>query len=169
MTARMDTLIGDRYSILRFADLPTHCQIAMAWYAVMECSEWQEVAVPDWATDEQAKAGLALLLPKYIELYGEELFGIVTLSADALISSVMQDEDIAGGYASWDEYHASYIGGGDVPEHPKADRWPVLLSYDNYETLWDGWHRFHSYVRDGATEILAIFNPEKHHLDARRI
>jgi len=42
----------------------------------------------------------------------------------------------------------------------------VLLSYDNYETLTDGWHRLHSYMRDGADEIPALFYPLSHHLVA---
>lgn len=167
MNVRMDTLIGDGYSILKFADLPTHCQMAALWYTVMECDCWEDVAIPNWETSEQAKDGLFLLLPKYVDLYGEELFGMVTLSADALKSSVMQDEDIAESYTSWDEYHADYTR-GYVPKHPETNRWPVLLSYDNYETLWDGWHRFHSYIRDGATVIQAMFNPHKHHLVARQ-
>jgi len=40
----------------------------------------------------------------------------------------------------------------------------VLLSSDAYETILDGWHRFHSYVRDGASEIQAVFNVSDHHL-----
>jgi hypothetical protein len=44
----------------------------------------------------------------------------------------------------------------------------VLLSY-NYATIWDGWNRFNSYLRDGATEIQAMFYPQKHHIDAYRI
>lgn len=164
MTARMDTLIGESYSIQKFADLPQHYQMAIAWYNVMECEGWEDISTPEWETDAEAKAGLAALLPKYVEKYGEDLFGTITLSANALTASVMRDEDIADSYQSWDDYHTDYVRGGDVQAHPKANRWPVLLSYDNYETLWDGWHRFHSYIRDGDVEIPAIFHPMDHHL-----
>jgi hypothetical protein len=165
MTARMDSLIEDSYSIVKFADLPTPYQMAIVWRTVMECDGWEEVSIPEWKSEVEAKAGLALLLPQYVELYGEELFGTVTLSADALKSSVMRDEQIAAGYAGWDDYHADYTR-GRTPKHPEADRWPVLLSYDDHETLWDGWHRLHSYIRDGAVEIPAVFNPLEHHLVA---
>lgn len=30
----------------------------------------------------------------------------------------------------------------------------------------DGWHRFHSYMRDGAVEIPVLFYPLEHHLVA---
>lgn len=165
MTARMDDLIGDTYAVVKFADLPTPYQMAIVWRTVMECDGWDGVPIPDWQSEDEAKTGLALLLPKFVELYGEELFGTVTLSADALKSSVMQDEDIASSYSTWEDYHAAYTR-GRTPAHPETDRWPVILSYDNYETLTDGWHRFHSYMRDGVEEIHALFYPLEHHLVA---
>ena len=165
MTARMDSLIENGYTIEKFSDLPKPYQMAIVWRTVMECDGWDEVLIPDWKSEDEAKAGLSLLIPNYVELYGEELFGTVTLSAEALKSSVMQDEDIASSYASWEDYHAAYTR-GSTPTHPEADRWPVLLSYDNYETLTDGWNRFHSYMRDGVEEIHALFYPLEHHLVA---
>ncbi len=165
MTARMDELIEGAYVLARFADLPTPHQMAIVWRTVIECDGWGDVPIPDWKTEDEAKTGLGQLLPKYIEQYGEELFGTVTLTADTLKSSVMQDEDIASSYASWEEYHEAYTR-GFTPTHPESGRWPVILSYDDYETLTDGWNRFHSYMRDGVEEIHALFYPLEHHLVA---
>ncbi len=164
MTARMDTLIGNSYSILKFADLPAHCQLATIWFNVIEGCGWDDVAIPDWETYDDAKAGLLMLLPKYVERYGEEFFGLVTLSVDVLKESIMQDEDFASSWESWEKFHKSY--GTGPSDHPKDNRWPVLLSFDNYSTIWDGWKRFNSYLRDGATEIQAMFYPQEHHLVA---
>lgn len=163
--ARMDMLIGNRYSILKFADLPEHCQMATLWFNVIEGGRWDDVAIPDWASDEDAKAGLRKLLPEYVERYGEVLFGLITLSVDALKASIMQDEDFASSWGSWEEFHASYGTGPSL--HPAENRWPVLLSYDNYATIWDGWNRFNSYIRDGAVEVEAMFYPQEHHLAAQ--
>lgn len=101
MTARMDSLIENGYTIEKFSDLPKPYQMAIVWRTVMECDGWDEVPIPDWKSEDEAKAELSLLIPNYVELYGEELFGMVTLSAEALKSSVMKDEDIASSYASW--------------------------------------------------------------------
>lgn len=166
MTARMDTLIGDGFAIVQFADLPQHCQMATVWFTAIEGGGWDNVPIdPAWESDDEAKAGLAALLPRYVEHYGEELFGLVTLGVDALKASIMQDEDFSSNWDSWEAFHASY--GTGASEHPSENRWPVLLSPDNYATLWDGWHRFNSYLRDGATEIQAMFNPQAHHLKSR--
>jgi len=119
---------------------------------------------PNWESDEETKAGLVMLMPKYVERYGEELFGLVSLSVDALKVSIMQDEDFASSWDSWEKFCASY--GTGPSDHPEDNRWPVLLSYDNYSTIWDGWNRFNSYLRDGATEIQAMFYPQEHHLVA---
>lgn len=163
MTARMDTLIGNSYSIIRFADLDQHYQLAIVWFTAIEGGGWTDVAIdPNWESDEEAKAGLIALLPEYVERYGEEPFGLVSLSVDALKASIMQDEDFASSWGSWEEFHDSY--GTGPSDHPTDNRWPVLLSYDNYATIWDGWNRFNSYLRDGATEIPAMFYPQKHHL-----
>lgn len=87
------------------------------------------------------------------EPWGES-FGIGKLPTRPLIDEVMHDEELAD-YPSWAAYHAWYLSLGRVPAH--RERWPVILSKDNYETLEDGWHRFHSYVRDGRRVIPVIW------------
>lgn len=162
MSARLDALIGHDYSVRRFAELAPHYQLAIVWRTVMECDGWQDIPTPEWTNEDDAKAGLASLMPEYVDRHGEELFGIVTLSSEGLIAAVMRDEEIASSYASWEDYHAAYTR-GPTPKHPEANRWPVLLSSDDSETIWDGWHRFHSYIRDGAQDIPAVFYPLEHH------
>jgi hypothetical protein len=82
-----------------------------------------------------------------------ELFGIGKLPTRALIDEVMRDEELDD-WPSWREYHAWYLSLGHVPFHQQ--RWAVILSKDNYETLEDGWHRFHSYVRDNRRVVAAV-------------
>jgi hypothetical protein len=63
--------------------------------------------------------------------------------------------------------HAIGADHPDYPEHGPDDRWPVLLSDQDFETLRDGWHRFSSYVRGGHTDIPTIFPPKTRHFLAR--
>lgn len=52
------------------------------------------------------------------------------------------------GFSSFDDYHEDYIKAGDVIDH-KESVYPVIESSDirDEEWLFDGWHRFHSYVK----------------------
>jgi hypothetical protein len=163
MTARMDSLIGNSYSIVKFADLPKPYQKAMIWFMAIDGCAWDGIDISELYEDD-VKLAFPELIPQYVELYGDTLFGIVNLSATDLKSSVMLDEELSGEHASWKEYHAWYGGG---TKHPELDRWPVILSSEDFETLRDGWHRFHGYIRDGAVEIPALFYPLDHHKLAR--
>ena len=163
MSARLDSLIGNSYSVLQFADLPVPSQLAIVWYLAVDCGAWDAVDLSLYSADH-LESSLVDLLPKYVNEYGAELFGSVCLATSALASAIMKDEEIADSHSSWEDYHKWYLSCGDIPTHLATERWPVLLSSDAYETILDGWHRFHSYVRDGASEIQAVFNVSDHHL-----
>jgi hypothetical protein len=81
-------------------------------------------------------------------------FGIGKLSMRALIDEIVADEDLAE-FPSWAAYHAWYLTQGGVPHH--QERWAVILSDDDYETLQDGWHRLHSYYRDGRRVVPVVW------------
>lgn len=154
----MDDLVGNEYKILAFRELPEAHQHSLAHYLGTECDSW--VCFYDGST---------LLLHEYVRAYGGELFGVIDLPAQRVKQAVMADPDLATDYSSWEEYAASYCRGGDVPEHGHENRWPVILSQDNYETLLDGWHRFHSYMRSGCTDVPAIFFPAERHLKLNEV
>lgn len=167
MTARMDGLIKDHYSVQTFANLPMHCQLALVWFMAVDGCAWGGVDLSSVPDDADLKSTLIELLPQYVELYGDDLFGSACLSATALQEAVMRDPEISDEFSSWEEYHSWYVQEGGAPRYPSNNRWPVILSGDDFETLRDGWHRFHSYMRDGAEEVHAVFFPENHHLPAR--
>lgn len=64
-------------------------------------------------------------------------------------------------FASFDEYHKWYVE-HDMPNHGSENRWPCIAANSGYEEpLLDGWHRFHSYVAQGATTIpMMVISPE---------
>ena len=55
-------------------------------------------------------------------------------------------------FKTFDEYHDWYSSYGHVPDHGDSI-WPCILSCVDYELFEDGWHRFHSYVKKGLTNI----------------
>lgn len=165
MTARRDSLIGNQYTVKRFADLSVPEQLAIVMFLAVDGAAWERVNLSALPFDN-VEAELKGVLPQFAELYGSTLFGTVTLGAEAMQKAVMSDPEISEDFSCWDEYHAAYLSGG-APKHPETDRWPVILSSDDSETIQDGWHRFHSYLRDGATEVPAVFFPSDHHLADR--
>jgi hypothetical protein len=75
---------------------------------------------------------------------------------DKVKRSFMRAREISEGFSSFDEYHDWYIGLGDVPQHGSENRWPCIEGNPedpDGEALYDGNHRFHSYVRDGHDTI----------------
>lgn len=164
MKSRMDDLVGKNYRILAFRDLPVAHQLGIAHYLAVDTDGWSALHDADSLDLTNPIHALQASLHEYVHVYGDELFGVIDLPAQAVKEAVMADEDRADGNASWEDYTAAYCAGGDVPQYGHDNRWPVILSNDNYETLWDGWHRFHSYMRSGCTDIPAVFFPAERHV-----
>ena len=160
---RSHALIGENYQILPFAELPLPYQMAMVWYMAIDGEAWDCPELFD--LPEITKADVEKRMPHFIEHYGTRPFGVVTLSSETLKSAVMDDEEIASSFSSWEDYHEWYTSHSDMPAHGHENRWPVILWNGNTETLQDGWHRFHSYIRDGHSDIPVIFYPERQHLE----
>lgn len=57
-------------------------------------------------------------------------------------------------WTSFEDYHRWYGRNDEIPDYPLEGRWPSQLMLDEGEEFfWDGWHRFHSYVRSGHHTI----------------
>lgn len=160
--SRMDDLIaGKNYEILCFRDLPTTHQLALVRLRAVDGDAWEIFYDDSGVFDNSA---LIAALPDYVREYGDGLWGSVTLTSDCVKKAVMADEDIESSFSCWEDYAAWYNKAGDVPHHSNENRWPVILSSDDYETVFDGWHRLHCYMRDGHTDIPAIFLPDEQHI-----
>ncbi len=159
--SRMDDLIsGKNYQILCFRDLPATHQLALVRNMAVDGDAW-EVFYDDSCFDNTA---LIDALPDYVREYGDGVWGAVTLPSGCVKKAVMADEDIESSFSCWEDYAAWYCKADDVPHHDHENRWPVILSSEDYETLLDGWHRLHCYMRDGHKDIPAIFHPDEQHL-----
>lgn len=148
--------------ILPFGELPVPAQLALVWYMAVEGSAWAEIKMPDLydMTPEQEKAALLEHLPLFAKHFYSEPVGLGMIGTAALQNAIMQDPELCEGHESFDAYHQRYLSAGDVERHPQEGRWPVILSNDPAETLIDGWHRLHDYIRSGATEIPFVYFPE---------
>ena len=153
-TCRMDDLVGDEFQIVSFRHLPVTHQLAIAHYLSIDCGSWQCF----YEGDEPS-------LGEYVREYGDQSFGVIDLPSQRVTQSVMADRELATTFTSWEQYAAWYCAAGDVPEHDSEHRWPVILSQDNEETLRDGWHRFHCYMRSGCNNIPAVFFPAERHYE----
>lgn len=152
---RMGSLVSNDYVVKSLAELPTPFQMAIIWYMAVEGDAWDKVDLFN-IDEDNFKSCFNSFLPKFIEIYGDRKLGIAYLNADRICDSVMEDPEIAEDFSYWDEYHAWYTS-GSIPNHPDNDLWPVILSDDDSETIHDGWHRFHSYIRKNTTHIPAVF------------
>lgn len=167
------------FEFVKFRDLPTPYQMAMAWYMAVNGEAWDDVIDHDKVqmpedvenSDDPRwhigyKAAIEALLPKFVKKYGNVEFGVATWSTDSMIASIAGDDafkedgvDIEGTRATFQSPVQNYFR----TTYPENDRWPVIMSSFEDETLQDGWHRFHIYVANGHSDIPVIFFPEEWH------
>lgn len=60
------------------------------------------------------------------------------------------------GPGDWEAHHAETLATHPVPSYPSANRWPLIVNDANRNYVDDGYHRMHSYMRDGATNIPTV-------------
>lgn len=74
-----------------------------------------------------------------------------------VMRSLIEGSEREGEEPRWicfDHYHAWYANVTPVPDYPFEGRWPSqLMLEDDEDFFWDGWHRFHSYVRSGHPTV----------------
>lgn len=151
--SRIYELLGEDYQVTPFRDLPTSHQLAIAFYMSVDGCAWELLI-----DDEIANIPFELekALPEYVRRYGDIAWNVACLPVERVIAAVLADEGLADSFKSWDEYATWYARATELPNHSKENRWPVILSEDDYETIRDGWHRFHSYVRAGCTHVPVV-------------
>jgi hypothetical protein len=154
--------------VMPFAQLPQEAQLSMAHYMALDGEAWHpSPQFEDKAYRHPSNRGwftrhLKADLPHYIAKYGKERFGLVQIPMAKLTEAVWlsSPSDLQKDFAGFDEYHEWYVSNNDTPEH-NGSRWPVILASDQDEeaVLQDGWHRFHSYYRDHARIVPALYYP----------
>lgn len=135
---------------MRFIDLPDGSKKALVHYFGFECCD--ENFSQFFNVDSLSDQDWSNVLNVADSVWGNCTYTLATLSLDQAIRFVMHNSpDLATEFSSFEEYHEDYIK-SDTPAH--ADNsWPVLALPSCGEALLDGWHRLHSYVRSGFSEI----------------
>lgn len=177
---RLDALIGDSWDIIPFSDLDLPHQMAIAWYMAVDGEIWgdgvledlyESPDVPSQGDDPAGwhafwKTAIRERMPLFVEQVGDQMFGVVQLATADVVRSVGGDEEFVGMAdaevleAVSGHFHDAY------PPHSTTDRWPVILSSDDSQTLQDGWHRFGNYVASGEGMIPAVFYPADRHIES---
>lgn len=172
--SRMDTLIGD-FDLLPFRELPLPYKMAIAWYMAIDGDAWSDVIDGIPFTDHDAgqsefhtywKQALVDRMPQFDEAYGDVHFGVTTIATEDVLASIARDDVNVAEGIDLDEVRNRYASGGKhsaYPDHGPNDRWPVVLSSHDDETLQDGWHRFGAYAGAGHLDVPAFFYPDDRH------
>jgi hypothetical protein len=149
--------------IMKFADLPITCQDAMIHYMSVDGSAWAvSKNWPNWRWGEgtpyapklrrQMLADIDNLRYLFVEQWGNEKFGMVTVPTKELIDSIREDD-----FHSDDNYEEEPTLGFDDDWEYDHPTWPVILSDDPVETLQDGWTRFRRYCQLGTKHIPCLY------------
>jgi hypothetical protein len=147
-----------------YRELPIPAQLAVAHYMALDGEAWEvPQEVRKWSPSKLKKE-FDSLLPYFRKTYGDQRFGYALIPMEALTSAIIQDPFVTEDIGVFDSYEAfdkwSHTQPGiNLVRHPTTNRWPVILSSSDDETLQDGWHRFHTYYHQGAEMIPAVYYP----------
>lgn len=184
MTPEKEILFNSHFEILKFKDLPKPFQLAMAWYMAVDGEAWSDVwgdiELPHWSNSfsnpryhVEMRSLLESALPSLIDKYGDDEFGIGHWPTKDIIRSIAHDESIIE-YQSTEQTINSYKKGREIgpalkgyyrSSYTEEDRWPVIISNFDDETLQDGWKRFSLYTQSGYAETPVIFYPNEWHYE----
>lgn len=104
-------------------------------------------------------------LPFWVKKYGSRKFGMMNIPMTEFCDLVIKCHALYNGEAdfkTFQEYHEWYVGEclwSNSDEHYNQT-WPSILGSainEDYEVLQDGWHRFHSYVKQGKKVMPIIY------------
>ena len=136
-------------TIMAFGDLPLGYQMAVTHYLAIDGEAW---SVPSGHSRITKKD-----LERFARLNSFFQIGVVSIPRRVLEESIMADFDLDE-FRSFSDYHRWCISQKFMPNHKNHD-WPSILSQMEDETFEDGWHRFHSYYRQGLEIFPCAFFP----------
>ena len=81
----------------------------------------------------------------------DQVFGYALIPIEDLIQAIGSADS---NFSNFTEYHDWYILGGDTLSYTEV--WPLILDADTDDVIWDGWHRFHTYVESNIKVIPCV-------------
>lgn len=184
MTPEKEALFDNDFEILQFKNIYKSAQLAMAWYMAVDGEAWsdiwKDVSLPYWKDSfsnpeyhAEMRSLLENALPSLIDKYGDVEFGIGHWPTSEIILSIAHDEQILADQSAQHTLETykpgretgSALNGYYRTSYPEENRWPVILSNFDDETLQDGWKRFSLYTQSGYSHTPVIFYPNEWHYE----
>ena len=107
---RLKTFLDDKYSVLSFMSLPTPHQKAIVHYMAFMESAWEAF---EGLLDDN--------LDRYVERYGDTLWGVAKIETGYMIDEVMKGVYLDFDFPTWEAYHRWYLDKfADYPRERKA-------------------------------------------------
>ena len=142
-----------------FNNLPYEYKRGLMTYMVSgEPVEWEEGVPADpslvnWFNEDEVN----YIINQYANVYGNKKFLYGVMNVNDIIEGIRDDYQEFG-FDNFNEYHKWYRE--DSKEDYGDSVFPIILSPDErergFEFIEDGWHRFHSYVNKGITNIPVV-------------
>jgi hypothetical protein len=142
---------------LKFKHLPKNHKKALIQYFVIETGAWEGLEhliyriSGDVSEDEWEE-----LIYESDLVFGCLDFRIKTMSREEASSFIWENTpDLREDFSCFKEYHKDYLK-SEVPVY-RESYWPILAMPSCGEALIDGWHRLHSYLKNGVEDVSLVF------------
>ena len=155
-----ETINDKGLTLTTFNNLPYDYKRGLMTYMVSgEPVEWEEDVPADpslvnWFNEDEVN----YIIDQYANVYGNKKFLYGIMDVNDIIEGI-RDAYESEGYNDFNKYHKWYR---KTNKEDYGDSvFPIILSSDKSirngsEFIEDGWHRFHSYVDKGITNIPVV-------------
>ena len=155
-----ETINDKGLTLTTFNNLPYDYKRGLMTYMVSgESVEWEEDVPADpslvnWFNEDEVN----YIIDQYANVYGNKKFLYGIMDINDIIEGI-RDTYESEGYNDFNKYHKWYR---KTNKEDYGDSvFPIILSSDKSirngsEFIEDGWHRFHSYVDKGITNIPVV-------------
>jgi hypothetical protein len=148
-----------------FRDLPPQHRKALIWYMAVDGTAWKslgKISSTHRLSPDRVAASRVIdraTLASYTSRYGKTMFRVASIPSGVLKAAAHMDIGREGFLGSYEDHHRWYIRvnlGGRSRPHSTRRRWPCIMSNVRDELFQDGWHRWHTYIDQGARKIPVV-------------
>ena len=157
--------------IVCYRDLPRQHQKAIGHYMFLDGEAW-DIENDNWRNhpywsksyptnkdrddyDAYIYRVMVRNIPYFIKEHGGTKFGVGEIPTEVMLGEVLKSKWPHPSINTPDLFKQWVKKYGNVPNHPKKNRWPVILDDDSI--IQDGWHRFSLYLLRGDETIPVIY------------
>lgn len=151
MSKLLSEIVKEKGKNYLFPELPVEAKKALIHYYCLEMEstheEWEELNNLGYNEDNGIDWNMLFLV--FDKAWSRYNYTLYEMPTEDLVTYLMEMDDsfIKEEHESFEAYHKWYVE-PSLPRYGKTERWPSIAISDD-EGIWDGWHRFHSYYREG--------------------